>query len=298
MRRRSALRLLLAAGMLLTGCGDPPALDDGQLRIASLAPSISHIVIELGLADALVAVGDGDDIAPPSTPNLGRFNDLDLERLVTLAPTHVLAMTGQAGLPGRVTELAGGGRFALADLNYPATLDQALDLIERIGEALDRPQRAEQLAGEVRRRLDGIAALTAERSRPRALMVFATGPVMASGPGTVNDELLAIAGGVNADLQAAVTAPVYDREALWSLAPEVIFLMLPGDPPLSGTDDARLDAFRGLDLPAMENNRVILLNDPAVLHPGPSMATTAASMAVALHPDLAEAVAEVFRVDP
>ena len=48
-------------------------------------------------------------------------------------------------------------------------------------------------------------------------------------------------------------------------------------------------------LPALRDNRVVLLHDPGVLLAGPSMATTVASMAVALHPDLAEQVGQVFR---
>ncbi|MEM9884241.1 MAG: hypothetical protein AAF800_15110, partial [Planctomycetota bacterium] len=112
--------LAVGAGLLLVLLvvsllprGGPRPLTDGQLRIVSLAPSITQVVNELGLGRRVVAVGDFDELAPPKTPSLGRYVDLDLERLTTLAPTHVLAMTGQAGLPKRVGEMADAGRFAL-----------------------------------------------------------------------------------------------------------------------------------------------------------------------------------------
>ncbi|MEM9882592.1 MAG: ABC transporter substrate-binding protein, partial [Planctomycetota bacterium] len=224
--------------------------------------------------------------------SLGRYVDLDLERLTTLAPTHVLAMTGQAGLPKRVGEMADAGRFALTDLPYPGSVDAAVGLIAEVGAAIGRAEAGAALSAEVRRQLDGIAALTRGKQRPSALIVFTVDPVMASGPGTINDELLAIAGGRNAAAGANVSAPVYDREGLRALDPDVVFLMRPGEPPLSGPEDRRLRSFRGLR--AVEENRVVLLNDPAVLLPGPAMGTTAVSLAVKLHPELAEPIGAVF----
>ena len=300
MRRREALGLL--ALMLVVGglssCARPAEYTDGQLRIVSLSPAITQVVIELGLSDALVAVGDYDDIAPPGVPSLGPFTDLDLERLTTLAPTHVLAMTGDSGLPPRVTSLGEAGRFELADFDYPGDIKAVLTLTRGVGEALGRSERADRLVVALEYQLDAITALARDTPSPRALLVFGVDPVIVSGPGTVNDELLRRAGGVNAASSARVTAPVYDREALRGLAPEVIFLLEPGGMPWGGVDDPRLAPFRGLDLPAMRDGRVVVLNDPAVLLPGPSLAKTAASMAIALRPDLAEPIAEVFRDGP
>ncbi len=307
MPRRDALRRLLllvtCALILLPGGCDKRGPDSGDdsLRIVSLSPAITQVLIELDLGHAVVAVGEGDDVAPADTPSLGRYVDLDLERLTTLRPTHVLAMTGKAGLPPRVTELAGQGGFALSDLAYPDDVDAAVRLVADVGRAVGRPERGRLLAETVRRQLDDIAALTAQRDRPRVLVVFQTDPVTASGPGTVNDALLHIAGGLNAAADATVSAPIYDREALLALAPELVIVMQPGKPPLTGMDDPRLGTLRGLGIPAVEHGRVALLNDPAVLLPGPSMATTAASLAVALHPDdaaLAAALAEVMRDGP
>lgn len=291
---------LFVLGVVLGACGQTssPQYSDGQLRLVSLAPAITHVLIELGLQDAIVAAGDYDDLAPVGTPSLGRYLDLDLERLTTLAPTHVLAMTGQAGLSESVTQMAEQRRFILADLPYPGRIDAGIQLIEQVGEAIGREAKTTKLADDMRYQLGRFAELTSGGDRPRALMLFNLAPVMASGPNTVNDELLYLAGGRNAAADATVTAPIYDREALRALAPEIIFLLMPGEPPLASADDPRLDALRGLGLPAMEHGRVYLLNDPAVLLPGPSMVTTVVSMSVALNPELAEPIAEVFRDTP
>jgi iron complex transport system substrate-binding protein len=283
----------------LVGCGDvAPPLQDEQLRIVSLSPAISQVLGELDLAHAIVATGDGDTIAPPGTPSLGRFVDPDTERLISLAPTHVLATPGVNGLPPRMSDLESSGRFVLAEFEYPDTVADAVAIIPAIGRSLDRAERAERLAAAVHFQLEGIGRLTAERGKPSALLLFGLRPVMVSGPGTVHDELLTLAGGVNAAASLNASAPTLDREALLRLSPDVIFLLLPGEPPLRGPKDPRLAGLREVDVPAVRDGRVILLNDPAVLLPGPSMSITAASMAVALHPDLAGAVAEVFRASP
>jgi len=298
--RLKLLLVGLAATILMASCRDagPPRYSDEQLRIVSLVPAVTHLLIEIGLQDAIVAVGDYDDLAPIGTPSLGRFIDLDLERLTTLAPTHVLAYTGQAGLSKRVTQMAEQRRFVLADFPYPGRVAEGLSLMEQVGETIGRETKTSALAEEMRYQLGRFARLTAGRDRPRSLMLFSLDPVRASGPHTINDELLSIAGGLNAVDDATVTAPIFDREALRVLAPDAIFLLMPGQAPLAGMNDPRLDPLRGLDLPAMENQRVFLLNDPAVLLPGPSMVTTSVSMAVALHSDLAEPIAQVFRETP
>lgn len=302
MRRRKALWVWVCITLVqfsgLASCARPADYQDQHLRIVSLAPAITQVLIEIGLKDAIVAVGDGDPIAPPGIPSLGSFNDLDLERLATLAPTHVLGTTGQIPLPPRVIEMGAAGRFRLLDLEYTNDIQAVGQMIRQIGVTLERTDRTEKIASAIETQLAGISAITAGRPRPRALMVFTTSPPMVSGPGTVNDELLQIAGGINAVADAALSAVTYDREGLRALATDVIFLMKPGDVPLSGPEDPRLEIFRGLDLPAIQNGRVYLLNDPAVLLPGPSIAITAASMAVALHPELDQTIAEVFRDSP
>ena len=313
------------------GCGGSGAeYADDELRLVSLSPAITQVLYELGLGDAVVAVGEYDQVVRSGVPSVGRYVDLDLERLARLRPTHVLAMTGAAGLPGPLTTLAERQGFAVTDLAYPGDAGSALALIEAVGAAVDRAERGRALAEQTRYRLRGIEALTAGRPRPRVLMVFSVPRVMASGPGTVNDDLLRMAGGANAAADTRVSAPIFDAEALVAASPEAVFLMLPGAEPLAGKDDERLAAFRGLGLPAMQRLSsadgeldtkspslngehpqsdgtlkarptqvgVVVLNDPGVLLPGPSMATTAYSMAAALHPELVEAMAEVFRDTP
>ena len=57
-------------------------------RVVSLAPSLSEIVVELGSADLLVGVLDAGDRPAElkDLPSVGRYGQLDMERLLSLKP--------------------------------------------------------------------------------------------------------------------------------------------------------------------------------------------------------------------
>jgi len=61
-------------------------------RVVSLAPSLSEIVAELGAADLLVGVLDGGErpAALAKVPSVGRYGQLDMERLLSLKPDLIL----------------------------------------------------------------------------------------------------------------------------------------------------------------------------------------------------------------
>jgi len=213
--------------------------------------------------------------------------------------THGLA-SGSQGVPDALVELADSSGFELVVYGFPLSIADVGEMLHRdapgepgeppsLGRVLGVTGRAQALKLSMLGRLAALGRVTAGLPKPDTLLVLGTGPVMASGPGTVHDELLAFAGGLNAAAGAAVTAPTYDREALLAIAPEVILLLRPGDPPLE-PDDPRLDGFAGLPVPAVRDGRIVLLGDPLVLLPSTSMVRVAGAMARALHPDQAAAI--------
>lgn len=290
----------LCVGLLaLTGRDDgpSPAGDELRPRVVSLSPAVTQWITELGHADTLVAVGDGDAFAPrggtSGVPSVGTFFDVDLERLAGVRPTAVLTATATDKLPQAVRTAAERDGFVLDARPYPATLGEAVAFGRFVGAALGDADQGEAAAAALHARLGAVAGAVAGRQPVRALMLFSTRPLQACGVGTVHDELLTLAGGENVLDAAAGTAPTLDRELLRGLAPEVILLMRPGAAPQE-ENDPRLAALAGLGLPAVDAGRVVLLNDPAVLLPGPTVDTTAVSFAVALHPERALAVAEAY----
>lgn len=315
MRRARTLAIVVIALLCpAAGCGEseggaerPSSRDDG-LRIVSLTPGITKMLVDMGLGGRIVGVAENDDAVPPrlDPPVMGHFVDVDLEKLAVSRPTHVLMMTAKEGVPANLQAMADSFGFTLVAYPYPESVADVASMLHdpsdrldppSLGETLDRKDRAAALRDSLMDGLSRIKHLTRGVDRPRTLLVIGEGvPVMALGPGGPMHDLLRIAGGENAAAQAGVPAPTFDREKLASLDPEVIIVLSPGGPPLREMDeDARLTAFRGLPVPAVEQGQIHLLNDPLVLLPSTSMLDVAAELTSLLHAELASDVERVVR---
>lgn len=87
-------RLWLAVVLLALSSQVPAAL-----RVVSLAPSLSEIVVELDSADLLVGVLDAGERPPAiaDVASVGRYGQLDMERLLSLKPDLLLLWPGSVG---------------------------------------------------------------------------------------------------------------------------------------------------------------------------------------------------------
>ncbi len=310
--------VLIAFGVLsFAGC-DPtapaePAVNkdadsDATLRVVSLAPSLSQMMVDLGAGDLLVGVAEHDNAAPPGLPVVGNYAAVSIERLVSLKPTHVLTMAGPSGPPASLLDLMAEGVFELEWYKYPKSVADIRWILHHehtsgdehpaLGRVLDVEERAKALSERIGQQLAAIREQTdaylkeTGQKRPRVLMVIGTDPIMASGPGTVLDELLSYAGGTNAAAEAQVSAPEYGREGLLALSPEVVLFLQPKAPPIM-EDDPRLAPFRDLPIPAIESGRVYALGHPLILLPSTSVVVTCAEMAKAIHPAIADQIDEI-----
>ena len=308
-------------GALLSGCSDeaqPTGAAQGEgagqasprYRLVTLAPALTQMVIDLDMEDSLVGVAENDMVASPDLPVVGNYYQVNYEQLLLVKPTHVMIMVGSAGPPARLQTLAREGYFQLAVYPHPLSIQDVGRILYDeqtvlglgsskpanpcVGQLLGKTDVAGDLKYQMLEKLSRLSQLTSGLERPDVLIVIATMPtIMASGANTVNDQLLGYAGGVNVVGDASVTAPVFDRESLLALAPQVILIMIPNALELTD-DDPRLASFRGLPIAAVENQRIVLLNDPMIVLPSTTLVQVAAQMAKAIHPSIAAQVDELL----
>lgn len=94
------------------------------------------------------------------------------------------------------------------------------------------------------------------------------------------------------------TSIVMDREKLLKTKADVIVLLLPGAPPLEDlATDPRLADLRGLDIPAVQNGRIYLINDPQAVLESTSLPSIAAEMAKVIHPSIADEIDSAMEGD-
>ncbi|SIR49462.1 vitamin B12 transport system substrate-binding protein [Pseudomonas sp. B10] len=263
-------RLWLAVVLLVLSS---PVL--AALRVVSLAPSLSEIVVELGSADLLVGVLDAGErpAAIADVPSVGRYGQLDMERLLSLKPDLLLLWPGSVGA---------GQRDQLKRLNIPTfvaephTLTQLATQIEAISKQLGRPERGAKRAAELREQLND---LRQRYSRDEPLRVFYQvwdKPLYTVGGGQIISDALEVCGARNVFAELNLPAPQVSIEAVLQRDPEVI---------VAG-DQAQLGAWKAWpQVAAVRQGRLLLVSDKGLERPSGQMISATAKLCQLIAPD-------------
>ena len=257
------MRIWLAALLLATGV---PAM--AATRVVSLSPSLSEMVVELGAADLLVGRLDAGEPLPElaNVPSVGRYGQLDMERLLSLQPDLLLLWPASVGI---------AQREQLARLNIPTytaepkNLAQLADQVEALAAALNRPERGRELATHLRQRL---AQLRAQYQRDKPLRVFYQvwdQPLYTLGGGQIISDALAVCGASNVFSDLTLPAPQVSLEAVLQRNPEVI---------IAGNQE-QLDAWKAWpQIDAVKHGRLLLLTDKGLERPSGQMLEATAKL--------------------
>ncbi len=241
-------------------------------RVVSLAPSLSEIVMELGAADLLVGLLDGGErpAALAQVPSVGRYGQLDMERLLSLKPDLILLWPGSVG-PAQ--------RAQLQRLNIPVyvaephNLEQLTTQVQAIAERLGRADAGRQLAERLRQRL---AELRQRYRRAEPLRVFYqvwNSPLYTVGGGQIISDALTVCGARNVFDDLKLPAPQVSIESVLQRNPELILV----------SDQAQMDAWKAW--PTMAD-RVRQVPDKGLERPSGQMLEAVGRLCQVIAPDL------------
>lgn len=241
-------------------------------RVVSLAPSLSEIVMELGAADLLVGLLDGGErpAALAQVPSVGRYGQLDVERLLSLKPDLILLWPGSVGPAQRVQ---------LQRLNIPVyvaephNLAQLTTQVQAIAERLGRVDAGRQLAEQLRQRL---AELRQRYRRAEPLRVFYqvwNSPLYTVGGGQIISDALTVCGARNVFDDLKLPAPQVSIESVLQRNPELILV----------SDQAQMDAWKAW--PTMAD-RVRQVPDKGLERPSGQMLEAVGRLCQVIAPDL------------
>ena len=182
-------------------------------RIVSLVPSITELVCDLGLADALVG-RTGFCIHPRATvrriPKVGGTKDVNIARIRELAPTHVIVNIDENEKPA-VDELA---RFVPHIIvTHPLAPRDNLALYRLLGGIFGCAARAAQLCGEFERVYAEVAAACAALPRQNVLYLIWRKPWMTVARDTYISRTLALVGWDTRPATAHVRYPELELDA-------------------------------------------------------------------------------------
>jgi ABC-type Fe3+-hydroxamate transport system substrate-binding protein len=200
-------------------------------RIVSLVPSLTELLVDLGLAEHLVG-RTGFCVHPRQVvrrlPKLGGTKGFAIDKLRALAPTHVLVNIDE----NRRDEVAALHAFVpQVIVTHPLAVRDNLALYQLLGGIFGRdPQveaRARALAADFEREWAALSAQTATLPRQKVLYLIWQQPWLSVARDTYISQMLAAAGWDSLPVESALRYPEVDLPAL---AGQADWLLLSSEP--------------------------------------------------------------------
>jgi len=235
-------------------------------RIVTLSPSATETVAALGAASWLVGV-DNYSAFPPEVaalPKVGSYIAPNLEEIIRLRPTLVVIddvhSTQAAVLHDRGVATVECAIHGIVDVKTA---------LGAVGARIGKSAEAAAAISAIDNALDDFAAAKAAK-HARILTVIdraagGLGNIVAAGPGSWVDELIAVMGGDNALAGASTRYPKISVEEVVRARPEVIL-------DLSQAARDSVMPWNDLNVPAVASKRVVALTDAYLIAPSPRIA--------------------------
>ena len=260
-------------------------------RIISLAPSITEILFALGLDSKVV--GDTDYCDYPEKakilPKVGGYINPNLEAIVALEPDLVVLLANQSQLIEQLKQL---NLPTLAVKN--TRLNDIQQAIKIIGDRTQHQAQAEQLLSHIKQQINTIKHKTASKPRPRVLITMGHSmdsnqikTIYIAGQHDFYNDLITLAGGVNAYQKTNLKVPSLSIEGIVQLNPDIIIDIFPE------ADDHRINIKQAIQrwhkldyINAVKNDRVYIVEQSYATIPGPRLFLLLQKMAQLIHPEI------------
>jgi iron complex transport system substrate-binding protein len=267
-------------------------------RIVSLAPSITEVLFKLGLGDRVAGVTRYCDYPPEAEdkPKVGGYFDVNYEMLLSLESDLVILLVEHQDALVRLEELS-IRTLAVNHSRVTGILDSITTIAERSGVHDKGAALRRDLENRIQEVQDGLFSMSprprvpvSDSSPPRILVAVGRlmdkgsgGDIFISGRDGFYDDLITLAGGVNAYREETLKFPAISNEGLVRLDPDVILEMVPD---LAGdTDRESLMALwhAKFGIRAVREGRVHILGEDYVVIPGPRFVDLLEDMAVIIN---------------
>ncbi|OHB74552.1 MAG: hypothetical protein A2Z25_23840 [Planctomycetes bacterium RBG_16_55_9] len=283
----------IAAGYALCGPrrdrdgGDAP-LPHQANRIVSMAPNLTEILFALGLDEEIVGVTLFSDYPPAARekPIIGSFWQPNIEAVVAARPSLVitLGIPEQKNLTGRLRRI---GYNSLT-----VNIDKVKDLFEamgQIGTSTGTKHQAEEVINRIKKQVEALSALVQTTEKVRVLWVVQREPLRVAGRDTFVNEIIEMAGGVNAIGPTVYKYPPIGAEQVIACRADVIIEPQMGQVDLLTQKDSALQYWRKYrNVPAVANRRIYVIPGGAVSRLGPRLYEGTEAIARCLRPHLFE----------
>jgi heme transport system substrate-binding protein len=277
-----------AAGITVHDARDRDIRIENPARIVAIGGAITEILYALGFEDRLAGV-DSTSLYPPAAlrdkPNVGYWRQISAEGVLGLNPSLVLAMQGSG--PKETIEILDAAKVPLVMVPETFSEQGLLDKIRLVGHAMGAAPRAECLTRAVADDLAQLRELRGKVVKPvRVMFVMSllNGRAIAAGKVTAANEIIQLAGAVNAIDAYEGYKPIND-EAIIAARPDVVLSIARGKDSVEADTIFAHPAFALT--PAASSKAFISMEGLYLLGFGPRTAAAARDLSLKLYPALA-----------
>jgi len=256
-------------------------------RIVSIGGAITEILYALGLQDKIVGI-DTTSLYPPKAlaekPNVGYMRQLSAEGVLGLSPQLILAIEGSG--PKETLDVLEAAKIPFVSFPETYTEQGLIEKIKLVAHAMDADARGACVAAAVSNDLAELKKLRDSVKQPARVMFvmsFLNGRAMVAGQHTAANEIIKLAGGVNAIEGFEGYKPVND-EAVVAAKPDIILSMQRGREQLDAQTVFANPSFALT--PAAAKKSFVAMDGLYLLGFGPRTAAAARDLALSLYPDL------------
>lgn len=256
--------------------GDPIAIGAPPGRIISLSPTTTELLFALGAGHRLVGRTHWD-VFPDSArlvPDLGNGIRPNVEVLLGARPDLVILYASADNRDAARALRAAGVRVLSLRIDLIAEFVRAT---ETLGAVIGEEDRARAVIDSVARSLASVQAAAAGLPRPTIFFIAYQNPLLTIGGGSYLSQLVAIAGGRNVFDDLPAPSPQVTFEEVLRRNPDHVLVS-----PVTASE-LRVQS-RWQALPAVRENRILVMDTTLVGRPGVRFGEAALSLARLLHP--------------
>ena len=226
-----------------------------SMRIISLKPAITDIIVAMGHGEMLVGVTKycdiPEDIKKPKIA--GDYTKPYIERIIALKPDLVLNSKENSSKKSYESLKSTGIDVIL--FQFKDTKDM-LNSINGIGMAIGKPEDALKLSRRMEKEMTFLKKRYSNLDKLRVLILWGRRPMVAAGPASYMDEYLKTIGARNAIENTKIAYPRIGIEELIAIDPDIIVDLSMGSE--SGVDNKSIMQISALK--AVKNKRIYTMN--------------------------------------
>lgn len=261
--------------------GREVVIDSEPENIASMAPSVTETLFEVGAGEKVVGVTTADEYPEEvaEIEKIGDFQQVNVEKLLEL-DTDLLFHSYDSTTRDVAEDLEEQTGADVVVVN-PKTLDEVVSSMELVGKAAGEPERGRELEQELRSDLEDIASAVEGEPEPTVFYEVFNDPLQTVGPGSFIHDALELAGAENIAADTDKAYPTYSAETVIERDPEYYFI---GESVgITPEDVAERPGYSSLT--AVEEGNVVAVDDASLSRPGPRITEAIREVAEEMHPE-------------